>query len=89
MRSDARKKLAQADADMDALEAAMELDRSIRAGWEAEDGLRAAKAEALREAAGDVDLSGYYPTWRTSCHLAENAMRDWLRGRADRDRGRA
>lgn len=48
---------------------------------------RKARAEALREAAQDVDLSGYYDPSTTggistSCHLAENAMRDWLRLRA-------
>ena len=51
--------------------------------------LAAARAEALEEAAASVDLSAYYdpsPAGRvsTSCHLAENAARDWLRARAAR-----
>ncbi len=46
-------------------------------------------AEALEEAAASVDLSAYYdpsPAGRvsTSCHLAENATRDFLRARAAR-----
>lgn len=52
--------------------------------------LRAERVRALRGAADDTDLSAYYdpsPSGRvsTSCHLAENATRDWLRDRAERE----
>lgn len=52
----------------------------------------AAQAEALEQAADEVDYSGYYDPAAsggvsTSCHLAENAGRDWLRERARGLRG--